>query len=349
MAGFDPSVLMTGQPTLYSASTAGSGMGGRTDNGAASAHMGLVSLVLVAVLGLLLLDKAGFKFAGDVAVEGGKQYATKGELSFNDMAMATVSSAANNFGGLGRGGELQQDAFKTGQDFGAGAMTGLRNGGSRLVGGAGDRPVTGGSGRGDVSDLLAKGDIHGVSRLTGMDPVEVEVLMLYKNEAPGKQFKSLSEIDAIQPGLGKKLGEIDAGPFRPVLDAVNGGDKGLIQKLTKLDSESVDILLLYRDQEPGGRFANLADLDKINAGLGGKLGEIEQSARFLPSASIQTSGEEKRTGADEISPSDTGKWVGRNIQDPEQERREAGAFIDKDEQDALTAPISAGPASGAGQ
>ncbi|MFM2246588.1 MAG: hypothetical protein RL071_2662, partial [Pseudomonadota bacterium] len=165
--------------------------------------------------------KAGFKFAGDVAVEGGKQYATKGELSFNDMAMATVSSAANNFGGLGRGGELQQDAFKTGQDFGAGAMTGLRNGASRLGGGAGDRPVTGGSGRGDVSDLLAKGDIHGVSRLTGMDPVEVEVLMLYKNEAPGKQFKSLSEIDAIQPGLGKKLGEIDAGPFRPVLDAVN--------------------------------------------------------------------------------------------------------------------------------
>ncbi|CAB4336963.1 unannotated protein [freshwater metagenome] len=66
MAGFDPSVLMTGQPTLYSASTAGSGMGGRTDDGAASAHMGLVSLVLVAVLGLLLLDKAGFKFAVSV-------------------------------------------------------------------------------------------------------------------------------------------------------------------------------------------------------------------------------------------------------------------------------------------
>lgn len=65
MAGFDPSVLMTGQPTLYSAGSAGSGMGG-TDDGAASAHVGLVSLVLVAVLGLLLLDKAGFKFAVSV-------------------------------------------------------------------------------------------------------------------------------------------------------------------------------------------------------------------------------------------------------------------------------------------
>ena len=65
MAGFDPSILMTGQPTLYSASSAGSGMG-RSDDGAASAHVGLVSLVLVAVLGLLLLDKAGFKFAVSV-------------------------------------------------------------------------------------------------------------------------------------------------------------------------------------------------------------------------------------------------------------------------------------------
>lgn len=66
MAGFDPSVLMTGQPTLYSASTVGSGMGGPDNNGAASCHVGLVSLVLVAVLGLLLLDKAGFKFAVSV-------------------------------------------------------------------------------------------------------------------------------------------------------------------------------------------------------------------------------------------------------------------------------------------
>jgi hypothetical protein len=272
--------------------------------------------------------KAGIKFGGDVAVEGTKQYVTKGELNFNDMAMATVSSAANNFGGLGRGGELQQDAFKTGQDFGASSMTGLRNGMSRLGGGAGDQPVTGGSGRGDVSDLLAKGDIQGVSRLTGMDPVEVEVLMLYKNEAPGQQFKSLAEIDAIQPGLGTKLGALDAGPFRPVLDAVNGGDKALIQKLTKLDSESVDILLLYRDQEPGGRFANLADLDKINAGLGGELGKLEPGGPALPSASIQSApgGEDKDAKA-----------------------REAGAFIDKDEQDALSAPISAGPAAGAGQ
>lgn len=65
MAGFDPSVLMTGQPTLYSASSVGSGMGS-SDDGAASAHVGLVSLVLVAVLGLLLLDKAGFKFAVSV-------------------------------------------------------------------------------------------------------------------------------------------------------------------------------------------------------------------------------------------------------------------------------------------
>jgi hypothetical protein len=65
MAGFDPSVLMTGQPTLYSASSAGSGMGS-SDDGSASPHMGLVSLVLVAVLGLLLLDKAGFKFAVSV-------------------------------------------------------------------------------------------------------------------------------------------------------------------------------------------------------------------------------------------------------------------------------------------
>lgn len=65
MAGFDPSVLMTGQPTLYSASSAGSGMGS-SDDGSASPHIGLVSLVLVAVLGLLLLDKAGFKFAVSV-------------------------------------------------------------------------------------------------------------------------------------------------------------------------------------------------------------------------------------------------------------------------------------------
>ena len=65
MAGFDPSVLMTGQPTLYSASSAGSGMGS-SDDGSASPHVGLVSLVLVAVLGLLLLDKAGFKFAVSV-------------------------------------------------------------------------------------------------------------------------------------------------------------------------------------------------------------------------------------------------------------------------------------------
>ena len=65
MAGFDPSVLMTGQPTLYSASSAGSGMGS-SDDGSASPHMGLVSLVIVAVLGLLLLDKAGFKFAVSV-------------------------------------------------------------------------------------------------------------------------------------------------------------------------------------------------------------------------------------------------------------------------------------------
>ena len=65
MAGFDPSVLMTGQPTLYSARSAGSGMGS-SDDGSASPHIGLVSLVLVAVLGLLLLDKAGFKFAVSV-------------------------------------------------------------------------------------------------------------------------------------------------------------------------------------------------------------------------------------------------------------------------------------------
>ena len=43
----------------------GSGVGS-SDDGSASPHMGLVSLVLVAVLGLLLLDKAGFKFAVSV-------------------------------------------------------------------------------------------------------------------------------------------------------------------------------------------------------------------------------------------------------------------------------------------
>lgn len=74
MAGFDPSVLLTGQPTLTQASSSGSGMGGAGgyDSGygggttTAAPHIGLVSLVAIAVIGLLLLDKAGFKFAVSV-------------------------------------------------------------------------------------------------------------------------------------------------------------------------------------------------------------------------------------------------------------------------------------------
>ena len=65
MAGFDPQLVVGGgQPTLTQAPSAGSGMGRNPlANANVQAHHGLIGLVLVAVLVLFLLDRAGFRFA----------------------------------------------------------------------------------------------------------------------------------------------------------------------------------------------------------------------------------------------------------------------------------------------
>jgi hypothetical protein len=66
MAGFDPQILLGGdQQTLGSAPSSGSGMGGATARLASvvQPHHGLVGIVLLAVVVLLVLDRAGFRFA----------------------------------------------------------------------------------------------------------------------------------------------------------------------------------------------------------------------------------------------------------------------------------------------
>lgn len=59
MAGWSPEMVT---PSLFSAPTANSGQGTTApDNG--GAHHGLVGIVLIAVVVLFLLDRAGFRFA----------------------------------------------------------------------------------------------------------------------------------------------------------------------------------------------------------------------------------------------------------------------------------------------
>lgn len=63
MAGFDPQIV-TGQPTLTQAPTMGSGanIGARLASAVQPQH-GLIAIVLFSVAVLLLLDRAGFRFA----------------------------------------------------------------------------------------------------------------------------------------------------------------------------------------------------------------------------------------------------------------------------------------------
>ena len=66
MAGIDPQLhtMGYGQPTLTQAPTVGAG--GSVSSRLASAvqpHHGLIGLVLVAVLVIVVLDRAGFRFA----------------------------------------------------------------------------------------------------------------------------------------------------------------------------------------------------------------------------------------------------------------------------------------------
>lgn len=64
MANVDFSLLEGGQPTLTSAPSKGSGMGGGSFSvGTVQPHHGLVGIVVVAVGVLFLLDRAGFRFA----------------------------------------------------------------------------------------------------------------------------------------------------------------------------------------------------------------------------------------------------------------------------------------------
>lgn len=63
MAGFDPQILTGGtQPTLTTAPKS-KGRPAAWTGGAVQPHHGLVGIVLLAVLVLFLLDKAGFRFA----------------------------------------------------------------------------------------------------------------------------------------------------------------------------------------------------------------------------------------------------------------------------------------------
>ena len=61
LANFDPTLI---EPTLQAQPTVLGGGGGKAlGYGGVGAHHGVVGLVLVAVLVLFLLDKAGFRFA----------------------------------------------------------------------------------------------------------------------------------------------------------------------------------------------------------------------------------------------------------------------------------------------
>lgn len=62
MANFDPNLIT---PTLVQAPTqlSGQGMGTSLAAGTVAPHHGLIGIVLLAVLVLFLLDKAGFRFA----------------------------------------------------------------------------------------------------------------------------------------------------------------------------------------------------------------------------------------------------------------------------------------------
>lgn len=63
MAGFDPQIVVGGmQPTLTQGGSPG-GSPGRLAGANVQAHHGLVGIVLLAVLVLFLLDRAGFRFA----------------------------------------------------------------------------------------------------------------------------------------------------------------------------------------------------------------------------------------------------------------------------------------------
>lgn len=60
MANWDPQLVT---PTLTSAPTALSGMAGPVNAGTVKQHHGVIGLVLVAAVGLVALNKAGFRFA----------------------------------------------------------------------------------------------------------------------------------------------------------------------------------------------------------------------------------------------------------------------------------------------
>ena len=57
MAGWDPTMMT---PTLYTSN--GGGQAAPTTSGGGQPHHGLIGIVLVSVLGLFLLDRAGIKF-----------------------------------------------------------------------------------------------------------------------------------------------------------------------------------------------------------------------------------------------------------------------------------------------
>jgi hypothetical protein len=64
MAGVDPQILLGGgQPTLTTGAGPSGMGGGRLSSGDVPPHHGLIGIVLVAVLVLFLLDRAGFRFA----------------------------------------------------------------------------------------------------------------------------------------------------------------------------------------------------------------------------------------------------------------------------------------------
>lgn len=64
MAGVDPQMLFGAAPTLTAAPSSGSGIGGGSLSASVtSPHFTVIGLVLVALLVLFLLDRAGFRFA----------------------------------------------------------------------------------------------------------------------------------------------------------------------------------------------------------------------------------------------------------------------------------------------